>query len=337
MHALEFLNPASRPPVRPIYAISGDDAFLRDEVRKGIIASALGDRGDDLAVCRFAGEQARLADVLDEVRTLPFLAKRRVAIVEGADPFVTAHRKELEAYADHPSTTGVLVLSVKTWPGTTKLAKLVDRVGLAVECKTPDERELPVWLIRMAKAAGGIKLEDDAARLLVELIGPEVGILAMEVEKLAVYVGERKVIRRDDVARMVGAGRVETIWRTLDAAAAGKTDEALADLDRLIASGEHPVGLLAAITAPLRKLHHAGQLRRHRVELREACERAGIPTYPGAIEKTRQQHAHLGPSRVDRLPELLLQADLDLKGDSTLPPRVVLERLLVNLGRKRLD
>ena len=36
--------------------------------------------------------------------------------------------------------------------------------------------------------AGG-QFEADAARLLVELVGAEVGVLASEVEKLAVYVG----------------------------------------------------------------------------------------------------------------------------------------------------
>jgi DNA polymerase-3 subunit delta len=335
MHAFEFLRSPSKAGTWPIYAVSGDDAYLRDESLKAIARQALGAGADDLAVARFSGDQASLSDVLDELRTLPFLAKCRVAIVEGADPFVTAHRKELEAYAEKPVSSGVLVLSVKSWPGNTKLAKLIEKVGLAIDCKAPDERELPAWLVHLAKHQSKAKLEDDAARLLVELVGPEVGLLASEVEKLAVYVGETAVIRREDVSRMVGAGRVETIWRTVDAATTGKAGEALADLDHLLGSGEHPIKLIAGMTFSLQKIHHAGQLRRARVELREACQHAGI--YPGAAEKTGRQHSHLGPSRVDRLPALLLQADLDLKGDSQLPPRVILERLLVELARPRQD
>jgi DNA polymerase III subunit delta len=296
----------------------------------------VGGEDDELAVARFAGDQAALADVLDEVRTLPFLAKSRVAIVEGADPFVTAHRKELEAYVERPSASGVLVLSVKAWPGNTKLAKLVEQKGLAIDCKTPGERELPAWLVGLAKTRCAAKLDPGAAALLVELVGPEVGLLASEVEKLATYVGDRKAITRDDVTRLVGAGRVETIWKALDAATTGRWAEALDDLDRLIASGEHPVGLLAAMSFALRKVHHAGVLRTARVEARQACRQAGI-SYPSAIEATLKQHAHLGPARVDRLPELLLRADLDLKGGSTLAPRVVLERLLLQLARPRRD
>jgi DNA polymerase-3 subunit delta len=335
MHAFEFLRAPSKSGRRPIYAVSGDDAYLRDETLRTITRLALGGEADDLAVARFPGDQASLADVLDEVRTLPFLAKCRVVVVDGADPFVTSHRKELEAFAEKPPTSGVLVLSVKSWPGNTRLAKLVEKAGLAVDCKAPDERELPSWLVQLAKSQCGAKLDDDAARLLVELVGPEVGLLASEVEKLSVYVGERNLIRREDVARMVGAGRVETIWRTVDAATTGKAGEALADLDRLLGSGEPPIKLLAGMTFSLQKVHHAGQLRRARVDLKEACQRAGI--YPGAAEKTGRQHAHLGPTRVARLPGLLLQADLDMKGDSPLQPRVILERLLVKLARERQD
>ena len=332
MNALEYLK---KPEIRPILAVSGDDAYLRREVIHAITRAALGPDADFSEVSRFPGDQARLADVLDEVRTLPFLAACRVALVEDADPFVTKYRKELEGYAEKPSTSGVLVLSVKSWPGNTKLAKIVEKTGLAVDGKAPGERELPAWLVGLARLRNGVKLDDDAARLLVELVGPEPGLLASEVEKLAIYVGEKKGIRRQDVAKMVNAGRVETIWKTLEAATTGKAAEALADLEHLITAGEHPVRLLAGFSSSLLKVHHAGQLRRRKRSLTDACKEAGI--YSFGIETTGKQHAHLGPTRVDQLPGLLLQADLDLKGSSSLPPAVVLERLLVKLARPRED
>lgn len=337
MHALEYLRQSARDEVKPIYAISGDDAFLRGKVLDAIVAAALGGQADDMAVTRFAGESAGLADVLDEVRTLPFLVKRRVVVVENADPFVTAHRRELEQYAEAPSRAGVLVLIPKSFPGNTRLAKLVDKVGTIVEAKSPGESELAGWLIHMARDEHKLKLADDSARLLVELVGAETGILAAELAKLAVYVGERATIKREDVTKMVGAGRVETIWKTLDAATTGRTGEAIQYLDRLLGAGEHPVGLLAAMSVSLRKLHYAGQLRRARVEFKEACRQAGIPTFPAALDQTQRQHAHLGPGRVDALPDWLLRADLDLKGSSQLPPRAVLERLIVRLAVPRKD
>jgi len=166
-------------------------------------------------------------------------------------------------------------------------------------------------------------------------VGAEAGILAAEVEKLAVYAGDSKRIERQDVAKLVGAGRVETIWKALDAATTGQGRVALEHLDNLLAAGEMPVLLLAAMSANLLKLHHAGRLRTARVNLDEACRLAGMPSF--AVEKTRRQHAHLGPSRVDQLPAWLLRADLDLKGGSSLDPQVVLEQLLIRLALPRQD
>jgi DNA polymerase III subunit delta len=335
MHAFEFLRTPGKVPPRPIYAVLGEGAYLRDETLKAIARQALGPEADALSVSRFPGDHATLADVLDEVRTLPFLSKCRVVIVDGADPFITAHRKELEVYAEKPILSAVLVLSVKSMPSNTKLAKLIDKSGLTIDCKSPDERDLPRWLVDLARIQSDAKLEPDAAQLLVELVGADIGLLASEVEKLAVYVGNCKLIRHEDVARMVGAGRVEKLWTIIDAATTGKGAEALADLDLLLNSGEHPIKILAGMRFSLQKVHHAGQLRRARIDLRDACQVAEI--HPRAVELTGRQHAHLGPSRVDRLPAMLLQADLDLKGDSPLPPHTILERLLVQLSRKRTD
>jgi DNA polymerase-3 subunit delta len=93
--------------------------------------------------------------------------------------------------------------------------------------------------------------------------------------------------------------------------------------------------MLAAMATTLQKVHHAGGLRAARLNLDEACRLAGIPSF--AVERTRSQHAHLGPSRVDQLPAMLVRADLDLKGGSLLEPRIVLEMLLVALAVPRSD
>lgn len=335
MHAIDFLRgKAAKDQLRPIYAVYGDDAYLKRESIHAALKIALG--GDiEEGLTRFPGESASLADVLDEVRTLPFLSSRRVALVDNADPFVTAHRRELEAYAEHPSATGTLILSVKTWTSTTRLAKLVDSVGLSIDCKSPKASELPAWLIQLARDQFDLRLEAEAARLLIDLVGDEIGVLAAELDKVAIFVGDRATINRNDVSKIVGSGRVEDVWKMLDEATTGNSIGALHHLDRLLATGEHPVGLLAAMCVSLRRVHHAGYLRKKRKDLREACREAGINAF--FAEGIQRQHAHLGPSRVDRLPELLLQTDLDLKGSSLLAPRIVLERFLIRLALPRTD
>jgi len=335
MDALVWVREFDQQPIRPVYAVYGDDPYLIRESIQRVVKLVFPAEETEEAISRFPGAQTPLATVLDEVRTLPFFTRRRLVIVEDADPFVSKYRKELEGYVESPYESGILLLQVKQWPATTILAKLVDKLGLAIDCSSPREGELAAWLVELSRTRCDAQLDPDASRLLVELIGPEPGLLAAEIEKLAVYAGFSRRIERRDVARLVGAGRVETIWKTLDAAMAGQGRIALEHLENLLASREDPILLLAAMSANLLKIHHAGHLRAARLNLDDACRLAGIPSF--AVDKTRRQHAHLGPSRVDQLPAMLLRADLDLKGGSTLDPRVVLERLLVRLALPRTD
>ena len=87
----------------------------RKITKKPIIVSELGSNSTP-------GDKATWGAVMDDVQTLPMLSPRKLVVVEQADPFVTEHRPALEAYAQKPSKGGVLVLDVKSFPETTKLA-----------------------------------------------------------------------------------------------------------------------------------------------------------------------------------------------------------------------
>src|SRR4051812_48240308 len=100
MNALDLLRQTNAPATVPVYAVFGADSYLVRESIRAIARAAFSDGDGESAIVRLAGGQARLADVLDEIRTLPFFSRRRMVIVEEADTFVTKYRKELEAYAE---------------------------------------------------------------------------------------------------------------------------------------------------------------------------------------------------------------------------------------------
>src|SRR5947209_3967370 len=112
MRALEWFRDSTKHPVAQVYVVHGDDLYLKREAISAIVRVVLGEEADEFALRRFEGNAAGLADVMDELRTLPFFARRRLVVVDDADPFVTRTRKELEAYVKSPTTGGVLVLVV---------------------------------------------------------------------------------------------------------------------------------------------------------------------------------------------------------------------------------
>jgi DNA polymerase-3 subunit delta len=179
----------------------------------------------------------------------------------------------------------------------------------------------------------GKELAPAAARLLVDLVGPEMGLLDQELGKLSVYVGEAGRVEAADVDRLVGHSRAENTFEIFKLIGTGQTAAALRHLDRLFDQGEDPIRLLGAFSWQLRPLAKAARLSGQGVSLAAALEQAGVPPY--ARRSAEQQLRHLGRRRTDLLYDWLLQVDLGMKGSSQLTPRTLLERLVVQLARAK--
>ena len=152
------------------------------------------------------------------------------------------------------------MLDVKTWPATTRLYKAVDAKGLAVDCSAPAAARLTRWLGDWAKQAHNVQISLNAAETLVELVEPELGVLDQELAKLALVAGADKKITPEMVQKYVGGWRAKTTWEMLDLALDGNVPEALRQVDRLLSSGEVPIGLLGQISSSLRRLAAATRL-----------------------------------------------------------------------------
>lgn len=330
MDALAFLERGGKAKVQPVYVLHGDEDFLKRQAFLVLRRLVLDTEDGDFGLAIHDGEKAPFAAVRDEVGTLPFLGSRRLVLVENADAFVTRHRAALEKYVAEPISTGVLVLAVRTWPASTRLAKLVSDPA-TVACKGPASHRLADWCTRWAQQSHGKELPSAAARLLVDLVGTEMGVLDQEIAKLAVYVGKAPRIETADVDRLVGSSRAESIWKIFEAVGAGQSSAALAILDSLLVQGEEPLRILGAFSLQLRRLAQAARLHFQGQPLGAALEQAGIA--PFARQAGEQQLRHLGRRRIDRLYDWLLEVDLGLKGSSQLPPRALLERFVARLAR----
>jgi DNA polymerase III subunit delta len=328
--ALTFLD---RPRIHALYVVHGDEDLLRRLVLRAIRNAVLGGgEGDaDFGFSAHAGDKATLAAVVDEWQTVPFFGERRLVVVDNADPFVTKYRAALEKVIGDLPSTGTLVLDVKTWPSTTRLAKMVHK-DATIECKAPPPYKMPQWCVKWTAAQHGKQLTLPAAELLVDLVGPEMGLLDQELLKLTLYIGERKRIEQDDVDTLVGRSRTENTWKIFDAIGAGKSVEALTLLDRLLDQGEDPMRLLGAFSMQLRRLAQAARLATLGQPLGLALEQVGVHSF--GMKAAEQQLRHLGRQRATQLYNWLLEVDQGVKGGSQLSPRTLLERLVVRLARE---
>jgi len=351
LHVFEFLAQANTMPAA-FTVLFGDESFLKRLALKQLVARLLCD-DDDTHHATFGGD-AQWRDVADELATVSLFGgnRPRLAVVKEADPFVTAQRGHLETYVAKPNSRGVLVLEVRTWAANTRLYKAVNKTGLQIECRAPqkavgkskvlDEKQLCKWLTKWGETQHDVKLESHAASMLLEVAGPEFGLLDQELAKLALFAGSSGKITAEMVADVVGGWRAKTTWDLVDAAAEGDAAEALRQLERLLHSGEHPVALFGQIAWSLRRLAAATRIYQsaerspRRMPLRDALIQAGIQHWNRkGLEKAEKQLIQLGRHRAGQLYRWLLEADLALKGSHSTAHRArfVLERLILRMAK----
>jgi DNA polymerase-3 subunit delta len=333
MDSLTFLEQVAKLPVQPVYVLHGNEEFLKLQVLTALRRHVLESEENAFGFSSYTGASVTFAAVRDELETLPFVGPRRLVLLDEADKFVSESRAQLEKYLAEPSRTGVLVLKVKLWQSTTKLAKLLDRTGHIV-CDALKDKDLPDWCSQWAAAHYQKKLPFAAARLLVDLVCPEMGLLDQELAKLAIYVGSAKQIDKVDVDTLVGHSRAEDIWQIFTAIGNGDVGAALTILDRLFEQGAEAIGTLGAFSKELRRLVQIARLNEQGVPLSVALEQLRIPFF--AKQSTELRLKHLGRRRLNQIYAWLVEADLGLKGSSQLPPRTLLERLVVRLARQRM-
>jgi DNA polymerase-3 subunit delta len=339
--AFDYLRGKHEAAPPAVCVLFGDDAFFKRLVLGELRHRVLGEGEADFSLSTFAGDEVEPRDVFDELSTIAlFGSGRKLVVVDDADDFVSRHRSTIEDYVARPKSSGVLVMVVKSWAANTRLYKAIESSGLQIDCNAPAEAPLAKWLVHWAKTCYRAKLTTDAADMLVEIVGAEPGLLDQELAKLSAAAGADGEISAERVQQLVGGWRVHTTWDMLDSALAGNAPSALEQLDRLLLSGEEPIGVLAQISSNLRRFAAATRLieqqeaEGRRPNLRAALEGAGFRPAPFIMDKAEKQLKSLGRQRGSRLYRWLLDADLALKGQSSqkLRARLVLEQLIARLS-----
>jgi len=204
---------------KPVHALVGQDVFLQLQALRELSRSA----GTDVQRIDLDGQSTVLADVLDELRSFSMFAAFKMVVIREADEFVSNYREPLEKYLGDPVEGAMLVLRLASLPANTRIARLIAAKGQVHPCSPPPD--LVPWIVQHAKAAHRLAVKTDAARLLADLVGRDLGRLDNELAKLALQVGASLDV--DAVRKSVSFQREQEMWDLTSALAVGDVTEAM--------------------------------------------------------------------------------------------------------------
>jgi DNA polymerase-3 subunit delta len=186
--------------------------------------------------------------------TPSLFASQSLVVLKSAERLKAADRERLAAAAELRDATAPLIVCAH---GRVDLRQqffsLCGKIGAVAEFRPPFPNQLPGWATRLAREQG-IKISDEAAQLLADLVGADLFALAVEIEKTAAFVFPAKEITAADVATCVGEIHQYDAFDL--AAALGQRDlrRALNLLRRVLTNDNEALRILHALVGHFRRL-----------------------------------------------------------------------------------
>jgi DNA polymerase-3 subunit delta len=145
-----------------------------------------------------------MEDVIGTAKRFPMMADRQVVVVREAQELSRTIDK-LEAYAENPQQTTVLVFAYKykTLDKRKKITKLLDKVGVVFESKKLYENQVGDWIKRVLSGQG-YSIENKAVAMLVEFLGTDLSKINNELEKLKIILPKGHTFTPNDIEENIG-------------------------------------------------------------------------------------------------------------------------------------
>ena len=331
--------PGKNETICPIHVIYGKDRRRIMERLEAVVEATLEGSDPQLALHRFDGAEAELGEVLDALRTLPFLSPRRVVVVKDADTFIRANRGELETYLEKPAASGILILTADSFPENTRLAKRAKQIGQVYKSAPVGVKELPGYLEAYAAREYQLRLDREATALLIELGGDDANALSSEIDKLATYLGGSDKtegrISVNLVEELVGNNRQYSAFNVIDAMMEGEAGTALAQLDKMFSQDRSAqYKAVGAFAWHFRRLYLGRVLVEQRVSEQEIFKQARV--WWSQRKAFMKQVRRLSLPQAGRILTELMEIDLASKtGGGTV--RTGLEKFIVRFCQDRME
>jgi DNA polymerase-3 subunit delta len=335
------------PP--PAALLLGPEAYQRRRIKEAMLGAF-----PEGSVAQHDLTEVALAEIVDDARALSlFAAERLIWVVnaEAALPRGKAAEEDIEADGGASSGGDVAPLAAymaDPTPGVTlvfeairfdfegddkrkqdRVRKFYAPINAVVELhrySPADARSEAETLARQA----GFRIDPDALDLLVESLGADIARIAVEIEKLALFAGNRAV-SAEDISALVPDARAATIFALVNALGRRDRTRSLGILDTLTREGEYlPLALAflstqfrMALTAREAGLKSASQVQNHFTKL-------GVPMWGARAEQVWQTVSKFTRPQLERGLGLIYKADKGLR-DARPDDRTVIEQFILEL------
>ncbi|MGA2270672.1 MAG: DNA polymerase III subunit delta [Bryobacteraceae bacterium] len=329
----------------PAVLLLGPEAYQRLRLKEALMATVPAG-----AVTEHDLSNRGLAEVLDDARGLSLFAAERLIWVTNAEAALPRGRSEgdsegepgsgdatpLAEYMLDPTPGLLLVFEAVRYEfeGDDKrkqerVRKFYSAIPDVVELRRFSSYEARAEAEALARRAA-FRIDPAALDLLVEALGADVARIAAEIEKLALYAGNREV-GVEDIAALVPDARATTIFALVNALGRRDRARALESLDTLTREGEYLPLALAFLSTQFRMALAAREAGlKSTQQVLGHFSRLGVPMWGSRAEQVCQTAVKFSKPQLERAMSLIYKADKGLR-DARPDDRIVMEQFILRL------
>ncbi len=208
-----------------------------------------------------------------------------------------------------PDSTVLILLERGSVNKNSALLKAAARHGKVEEFKSPVGGMLERWIAERGRGAG-IKITPGALSALAATLS-DLQMLANELDKLSLYVGEGGTVDEKALRQMSFASRQDDVFEMTSAAARRDTRGALQQLHKLTDSGTQPEGILPVLAWQVRTLMQVRDMLDRRVPEYRMAEKSGLSDY--MVQKSVSQARQFSMKKLLQIHTGLLELDHAVK------------------------
>lgn len=315
-------------PLPGLILLYGQEPYFIEEGVQAVLDAAVPPADRDFNLTRFHGRDFKAFEVVEQARTLPMFAQRRLVMIKGLHEASVDQLDGLLAFVEDPVPETVLLLTAEKIDARRKLFQVLKKAGTVIEFKKIYDNQLPSFVRDLAKTRN-ITLTGEGMKLFCRRVGTNLVEVCGEMEKLVGYLGGRDLADEKDVAAIVSDTRTESVFDLTDALGQGDRATALQLLDRLLAEGQAPLMVLAMMTRHFRQMWKISELTAQKVPQGELPRKVGVSPY--FLKGLTQQAARFDNRHYRQVFQLFLVTDLALKSSGS-EPRMHLEKLVLDIA-----
>lgn len=310
-----------------VYLFCGEEEYLKKQYRDKL-CRVWNPQGDTMNVTVFRGKDAAPGEIIDLGETLPFLAERRIILLEDTGFFKGQCEKLPEYLSQLPEYLYLLFVESEV-DKRSRMYKAVKNAGRIVDFTVQTEGTLMKWVLGILKKENK-KITRADMEFFLACTGNDMNLIRRELDKLLSYVMERDVISREDIEAVCCVQITSRIFDMVRAVVLKDQKTAMTLYYDLLAQKEPPMRILFLLA---RQFHYLLQVKEL---LEEGCGQKDIGDKTGlqgfVVRNYISYAGKYSREQLKKVVEDFLQAEEDVK-TGKLTDTLSVELMIVKYSR----